>query len=163
MWRVCFSNAKTWMHFADDRWKLASINVRVPVRDVDGWRRCAIGSTSCPTSDRCIRDEWFCDADNDCFDNSDEDPALCGSRRCRFFCISLCVRSYRCHTLSFERIQWRGLLFFSSIFSYLWWLLFSISHVLYSWVWNVHTLPCSNVRNVKNVFHQWLKRLKRSV
>jgi len=38
---------------------------------------CPRGQSKCPTSNRCIRDSWFCDGDNDCADFSDESSALC--------------------------------------------------------------------------------------
>jgi len=53
--------------------------VFVSVRDENGELKCAVGFTKCPTNDRCIRDEWLCDADNDCGDSSDENPAFCGT------------------------------------------------------------------------------------
>lgn len=56
---------------------------------------CPSGQTKCPRSNNCIRDSWFCDGDNDCGDNSDENSAMCRERPCpegRIKCNSgLCV------------------------------------------------------------------------
>lgn len=39
---------------------------------------CETGWSKCATVNKCIRDDWFCDAGIDCADGSDENIALCG-------------------------------------------------------------------------------------
>jgi len=43
-------------------------------------RECPAGRAKCPNSHRCISVNYFCDNDNDCGDNSDENTELCGKR-----------------------------------------------------------------------------------
>ena len=41
---------------------------------------CEENSVPCPRGrPRCIHENWLCDGDNDCGDNSDEDPEICQS------------------------------------------------------------------------------------
>ena len=49
--------------------------------------RCGAKNVTCPrnhlkckTTTICVEPYWLCDGDNDCGDNSDEDPLHCGSR-----------------------------------------------------------------------------------
>ena len=47
--------------------------------------RCIVADSNCPNwtipcpggRGRCISEYWLCDGDNDCGDNSDEDPETC--------------------------------------------------------------------------------------
>ena len=43
---------------------------------------CPKGHMQCKTTTICVEPFWLCDNDNDCGDNSDEDPLHCGARTC---------------------------------------------------------------------------------
>jgi len=73
--RVCLQTASVRTHYLDF---VTPPVCCVSVRDENGEPSCAVGYVKCPTSDRCVREQWLCDADDDCGDNSDENPSFCG-------------------------------------------------------------------------------------
>lgn len=45
-------------------------------------RPCDKGETKCPNSNKCLARRYLCDGDDDCGDNSDENPLFCKSVAC---------------------------------------------------------------------------------
>lgn len=45
-------------------------------------RPCEKGKTKCPNSNKCLARRYLCDGDDDCGDNSDENPLFCKSVAC---------------------------------------------------------------------------------
>lgn len=43
---------------------------------------CESGKTKCPNSNKCLERRFLCDGDNDCGDNSDENPLFCRKVTC---------------------------------------------------------------------------------
>lgn len=43
---------------------------------------CEKGKTKCPNSNKCLARRYLCDGDDDCGDNSDENPLFCKSVAC---------------------------------------------------------------------------------
>ena len=38
-------------------------------------------------NNRCVLNKWKCDGQNDCGDNSDEDPAVCSTGKAKHACV----------------------------------------------------------------------------